>query len=240
MPSNNEQMYDTLQKAVKDSVWTIKCMIYPITGIFVVIAAVGIWYGVDIRSTANDIKTIKKDLEIRSREIALTTKELEHQAKNDFGNLHDQITMLESNIQSIEAEYKSLQVKYESALEKNDALFDTLNADNLSLSEFSNKIKEATENYAKLIELANQGAEKRKDDVEFILSKRNEQLVAVQKSTVLLIEYLVLMQSKSNIFPNPNIQKGIGILNRILVTLVPDEKERSVIVGRINKAIEGK
>lgn len=240
MPSDNEQMYDTLQKAVNNSVWIIKWMIYPITGIFVVLTAVGIWYGVDIRSTANDIETIKKDLEIRSREIKVTSNELEYQAREDFDKLHDQSTVLESNIQSIEAEYKSLQGKYKSALERNDALFNELNVNNRSLSEFSDKIKETTESYAKLIELANQGAEQRKNDVELILSKRNEQLEAVQTSTVLLLEYLVLMQSRSNTIPNPNIQKGIGILNRILVILVPDEKERSAIVGRINKTIEGK
>ena len=240
MPSHNEEMYDTLQKAVNNSVWIIKWMIYPITGIFVVMMAVGIWYGVDIRSTANDIETIKKDLEIRSKEIILTSKELEYQARDDFNNLQDKITVLDSNLQSIEAEYKSLQAKYKSALEENDILFNELNDNNRSLSEFSSKIKKTTENYAKLIELANQGAEQKKKDVELILSKRNEQLENVQESTVLLLEYLVLMQSKSNILPNPNISKGIDILNRILVILVPDKKERSMIIGRINKMIEGK
>lgn len=215
-------------------------MIYPITGIFIVLTAVGIWYGVDIRSTANDIETIKKELEIRSREIGLTSRELEYQAKKDFDNLHNQFTELESNIQSIEANNKSLQDKYKSALAENEALFKELNANNSSLSEFSNKLKETTERYAKLIDLANQGAEQRKKDVELILSKRNEQLEAVQKSTVLLLEYLVLMQSKRNIFPNPNINKGIDILNKILVILVPDDKERSVFVGRINETIKGK
>jgi len=200
----------------------------------------GIWFGVNINSAKNDMETIQKDLKIRSREVELTSRELEFEAKNHFKNLSDQFKSLEANLTSIETEHKILQEKYTQTLSQNETLFKELESDNRSLSAFSKKIKETIGSYADQIELAKQGADQRRKDVELILKKRNEQLEAVQESTVLLLEYLALMQSKSNVIPNPNVKKGIGILNKILVTLVPDEKERTKIVKRINETIEHK
>ncbi len=170
--------------------------------------------------------------------MKLISQEFEFQAKNYFKELSSHFKSFESNLKSNERKCQALLEKYTQALSKNETLFKELEADNRSLSDFSKKIKESIGNYAEQIELAKHGAEQRQKDIEMILRKRNEQLEAVQESTVLLLEYLVLMQSKSNVFPNPNIMKGIDILNKILVTLVPDEKERADIVKRINESIK--
>ena len=50
MAPKNEELYDSLQKAVTNSAWVIKWLIYPITVVFALLTGVGIWYGVSISS----------------------------------------------------------------------------------------------------------------------------------------------------------------------------------------------
>lgn len=242
---SSEDLYESLTKAFQSSIRVIKYVVYPATGVLVLIIAFGIWWGLDIKksrseisSTKLEVENIHKSLSLKSREIEISAKEIESNTKKRFEGLTAQFSRFESGFNKMNSDFLSLKSRYEEALNENDELFTELKADNQSLSEFSDAIKKTITEYTDEIAYARKGVEQRKKDIESILKKRNEQLEAIQKSTVLLLEYLVLMQSKSNVMPNPNIQKGINILNKILVILVPDEKERAAIVTRINESIK--
>lgn len=242
---SSEELYDSLTKAFQSTVRLIKYAVYPAAIFLVLILSFSVWWGLDIKnskseisSTKQDIERIHKSLSLKSREIEISSKEIEYNAKEKFDDLVKQFNQFESGFKQMNTDFNHLKSRYEDALETNEQLFIDLKVDNRSLSDFSNTIKKTITKYTDEIAYARKGIEQRKKDIELILKKRNKQLEAVQRSTVLLLEYLVLMQSKSNIFPNPNIKKGVDILNKILIILVPDEKERRTIIERINKSNE--
>lgn len=242
---SSENLYDSLTKAFQSSIRVIKYAVYPATTVLVLILAASIWWGLDIKkskseisSTKQEVENIHKSLSLKSREIEITAQEIEFNTKKRFEGLTAQFSQFESGFNQMNSDFLSLKSRYEDALAENDELFKVLKADNKSLSEFSDAIKKTITKYTDEISYAQKGVDQRKKDIESILKKRNEQLEAIQESTVLLLEYLVLMQSKPTVMPNPNIKKGIAILNKILVILVPDEKERTAIVTRINELIK--
>lgn len=242
-----EQLYDSLNKALKSSLTVIKYAIYPITVILFIILAIGIWWGVDLKSAKQDIDNIKaelnlkaKDVELSSKNLELSSKDLDYKAKESFRNLDKQFRTLETDFDRVNREYQKLQARYSEALLKNDELFKALKADSRKLEDFSNEIKKSISKYSADIEWAQKGVEQRKKDIELVLQKRNEQLEAVQQSIVLLTEYLLLVQAGRSTFPDPNLQREIDILNQMFVVLIPDSKQRNIMIQRILESINKK
>lgn len=251
--SSKEMYYDSLSKALESQIKIIKRAIYPI---FFILVIFGILWGFNINSTKNDIERIhkemlqkEKDVELATKNLDLSTREFNLVANENLDSLIIQFDKFKEDFKKINLEYSKLQNKYQKVLKRNESLYKQLLSDNESLEKFSSTIiksvdeanKELTDvkvQYLAEINYARKGAEEKKKDIEKVLKNRNEQLEAVQKSTVLLIEYLVLVQSTSNILPNPNIKKGIGILNEILRILIPDPRERSRVVKEINESIK--
>ena len=243
--NSSEELYGSLTKAFQSTRWAIRYAVFPALILLALIISFGIYWGLDIRnarsdilSTKQEIENVHKSLSLKSREIEVLAKEIEYDTRDRFEKLTAHFTQLESDFKQTAISYQILKTRYEEALGENETLFNELKADSNTLSEFSDVIKKSITKYTDDIAYARKGVEQRKKDIESILKKRNEELEAVQKSTVLLLEYLVLMQSKSNVIPNPNIKKGIDILDKILVILVPDEKERAAIVTRIKESIK--
>ena len=55
---------------------------------------------------------------------------------------------------------------------------------------------------------------------------------------VLLSEYLILVNTGRNKFPDPNAQREIDMFNQMLITLIPDMNERNTVIKRINDSIK--
>ncbi len=238
--TDQEHLFDTLNKALKSHFWVIKYAVYPVSALLGIALILGIWWGMDLKSARSDVEQIRTDMALKAREIEISSRELDLQAKDRFRSLSEQFKSMEADFARIGGEYQRLQTRYNEALSKNQVLFSALQADNRSLSDFSEGIKKSVSKYTTEIELAKQGAEQRKKDAEFLVQQTSQKLGSVQTSIVLLTEYLVLVQNGRSTFPDPNINREISLLNEILRTLVPNDLERNAIIQRINKSTQGK
>lgn len=238
--SDQEQLFDTINKALKSHFWVIKYAVYPISALLGIALLLGIWWGVDLKSAKGEVEHIRADMAFKAREIEILSRELDFQAKERFRILSEQFKSIETDFGRIGGEYQRLQSKYNEALSKNDNLFKALQADNRSLSDFSEGIRQSVSKYTGEIELAKQGAEQRKKEADFLVQQTNAKLTSVQTSIVLLAEYLVLVQSGRSTFPDPNTNREISLLNEMLRTLIPNDAERNNIIQRINQATQKK
>lgn len=240
---SSENLYDSITKAFQSTFWVIKYAVYPATILLAIILSLSVWWGLDIKnskseisSTKNDIENIHKSLSLKSREIEISSKEIEANTKKRFEELAAQFTRFESDFEQMNSDFQNLSSRYEDALDQNEKLFKELKADNKSLSDFSDTIKETITKYTDEIAYARKGVEQRKKDIESILKKRNEQLDAVRQTIVLLTEYLVLVQAGRGKFPDPNKKRELSLINEMIYTLVPDANERNAIIKRINES----
>lgn len=244
----SDKLYESLNKAFTSTTWMIRYFIYPVSFLLTVLIFLGIWWGVDIRNSKNEINiskqeidNIQKSLSLKEREINIIANEIvtemENRANASYESLQTKYIAFESNITTMSARFEELILRYESKLVINDSLFRELKDDNESLEDFSEQIRTTVSKYTSEIEYAKKGIEERKKDIELILQKRDAHLDAINETIVLLTEYLLLVQSGRNKFPDPNIELEIKILNQMLIILIPDSDKRDVIINRLNKNI---
>ena len=240
--NKSEKVYDSLNKAFNSSFSFIKYALYPVGILLSIILIIGIWWGIDIKNSKNDIENskheinnIQSNLELEAQKIELSSREFQIKAKDSYDSLATQFKDFKSQFKQIDSEFSILKKKYESAIDQNDKLFNQLKSDNRSLSDFSESIRKSISTYTYEIKYAQKGIDQRKKDIETILTKRNEELERVQKTIVLLAEYLVLVQMGRNQFPDPNTEREIKLINQMLYTLVPDQNQRNEIIKKLNE-----
>ena len=245
MATEKEKLYEEISKAYEAAIKVIKRSVYPATFILSVILLFGLWWGIDLKNSQNDVNITKMQVEGIELDLRYKSKDLNDQmnsildsARASFSALKSDFSEFQRKYSIIINDYNDLKVKYEKALKENEMLLSELRGDSRSLSEYSTTIKNTLGSYKSDIEYAEKGIKQRKEDIEAVLKKRNEQLNSVSKSIEYLTEYLVLVQAGRNKFPDPNIQKEIDILNNILATLIPDPNERSKVINRIESSIK--
>ena len=164
---SSENLYDSITKAFQSTFWVIKYAVYPATILLAIILSLSVWWGFDIKnskseisSTKNDIENIHKSLSLKSREIEISSKEIEANTKKRFEELAAQFTRFESDFEQMDSDFQNLSSRYEDALDQNEKLFKELKADNKSLSDFSDTIKETITKYTDEIAYARKGVVK--------------------------------------------------------------------------------
>ncbi len=165
---SSEGLYDSLTKAFTSTIRIIKYIAYPASAIITIILIFGLWWGIDIKNSKNEIdvtkvyvENIKSSLALKEREINVSTKEIETRAQERFDSLANNFKTFESEFEDMRGDFQTLIQRYEKVLTENDILFKDLQADNKSLQEFSNEIKYTISQYTEEIDYARKGIEER-------------------------------------------------------------------------------
>lgn len=218
--SDQEKIYQSLNKTVTDVLRVIKFLIWPITIIFLFVA---IFWGVDIIKLHSELENIKNGLDISKKEIEVSEREANLKARESLADLTNRLAKIDST-------FKYYELEYIKALEESKTQRDKLQKDSNSLDEFSTMIQEdikdamteyesIQQKYADEIEYAAKGAKQRKEDMDKLYRENRQLLMELTLILNDFIKYIKEKAEQSLELPEYNAKK-VGELNQKLKTRI--------------------
>jgi len=248
-PSNEEVIYSRLNKAMSNIFRVIWILVWPLGVIFAIILC---WLGYNTHIRIGQIDTLKQDLMNKGVEVSdmvsriqmsrIELNEKQDEIKRDQEKLSEEIqkqmneiaklgkstadttrrgnTLIEK-VEKARSQAETTKKTTENLLVKNQIIIDEqIKFVELNKNKIADQLTNISKNSEKLITEV-----KTNTDDEF---ERNKKIVS------LFVEYQILVTKGRSIFPDPNLNAELKLLDQVALLLYPDSKERNEFIQKIN------